>query len=118
MDGSLESAAAVCAREPIHLSGAIQPHGWLVSCVLPDWTVRHASAHVEKLLDVSAAELIGQSLRDFIDEDVLLAVLIDAEGGDVQACIQEQFGLSGLPAVIRQCPDLARSEVGHEILAG
>ena len=44
-----------CAREPIHLSGAIQPHGYLVSCSLPDWTVRQASANVDELFGIEAA---------------------------------------------------------------
>lgn len=66
--------AADCAREPIHLSGAIQPHGFLVSCVLPDWTVRHASANVAALLEVEADALVGQSLREYVADEVLQAV--------------------------------------------
>ena len=42
-----------CAVEPIQFSGAIQPHGVLVSCVPGDWTVRHVSANVDTLLDVA-----------------------------------------------------------------
>lgn len=67
-------ADEMCAREPIHLSGAIQPHGWLISCVLPDWTVRHASGNIVSLLDVPAETLVGQSLRDHLVEDLLQAV--------------------------------------------
>ncbi|HST44046.1 MAG TPA: GAF domain-containing protein, partial [Luteimonas sp.] len=61
----------ICAREPIHASGAIQPHGWLISCVLPDWTVRHASANIAALLDVDADVLVGRSLREHLDDDLL-----------------------------------------------
>ncbi len=60
-----------CAREPIHLSGAIQPHGYLVSVTLPDWTVCQASANIEALLEVPAAALLGESLTDFVNQDVL-----------------------------------------------
>ena len=60
-----------CAREPIHLSGAIQPHGYLISVSLPDWTVRQCSANVESLLEVPAAQLLGESLADYINQDVL-----------------------------------------------
>ena len=63
-----------CAREPIHLSGAIQPHGFLISVVLPDWTVRQASANIDELLEVPAAELLGESLADYINQDVLEVV--------------------------------------------
>jgi len=60
-----------CAREPIHLSGAIQPHGYLLSCGIGDWVVRHASANVESLFELPAAALVGRDLREFIPADVL-----------------------------------------------
>lgn len=64
----------ICAREPIQSSGAIQPHGWLLGCVLPDWTVRHASANIAALLDVEVGLLLGQSLRQHLDDDLLDAI--------------------------------------------
>lgn len=66
-----------CAREPIHLSGAIQPHGYLVSCSWPDWTVRHVSSQVDELFGVPAAELLGTSLREQVAE-ALLQTISDA----------------------------------------
>lgn len=69
-----EGAEAICAREPIQFSGAIQPHGWLLCCSMPDWTVRHASANIAALLDVEAAALIGEGLRDHVNDDLLQAV--------------------------------------------
>ena len=66
--------AEICAREPIHLSGAIQPHGYLVSCSWPDWTVRHASANVADLFDQTPAQLLGTSLREHVDESILEAI--------------------------------------------
>ena len=66
--------ADICAREPIHLSGAIQPHGYLVSCSWPDWTVRHVSANVKELFDETPAQLLGASLREHVDESILEAI--------------------------------------------
>lgn len=66
-----------CAREPIHLSGAIQPHGYLVSCSWPDWTIRHVSSQIDELFGVPAAELLGTSLREQVAE-VLLDTISDA----------------------------------------
>lgn len=63
-----------CASEPIQFSGAIQPHGYLVSCALPDWTIRYVSANTVELLDVPAETLLGQTLREFITDDVLQPV--------------------------------------------
>ena len=64
-----------CAKEPIHLSGAIQAHGYLVSCAMPDWTVRQASSNVDALLEVPVDALIGRSLREHVSEDVLQSIL-------------------------------------------
>src|SRR6478609_8631297 len=64
-----------CAREAIHLSGAIQPHGYLLSCTLPDWTVRQASANVAALLDMPPEEVIGHSLREHVADEVLQPLL-------------------------------------------
>ncbi len=56
--------------------------------MLPDWTVRHASANVTGLFDLDAGELVGQSLREFVDEELLQAVS-DAIGyGDVGSAPQ------------------------------
>lgn len=63
-----------CAAEPIQFPGLIQPHGYLISCVLPDWTIRHVSANVLELLDVPPETLIGQSLQEFFTDEVLQPV--------------------------------------------
>ncbi|UHQ20346.1 GAF domain-containing protein [Lysobacter sp. KIS68-7] len=64
-----------CAREAIHLSGAIQPHGYLLSCTLPDWVVRHASANIAGLLDMPPDQVIGKRLGEHVADDVLQPLL-------------------------------------------
>lgn len=59
-----------CAREPIHLSGAIQPHGYLISCSQPDWVIRHASANVAELFETPVEGVVGSPLLDFLGNDV------------------------------------------------
>ena len=63
-----------CLRAPVHLSGAIQPHGYLVSCSRADWRIRHVSANVDALFGLPADELIGLPLNEFVEEDVLSQV--------------------------------------------
>jgi light-regulated signal transduction histidine kinase (bacteriophytochrome) len=70
-----DAAAAECAREPIHLSGAIQPHGYLLSCTLPAWTICQVSANVAGLLDVPPDEVLGHTLREYVAEEVLQPLL-------------------------------------------
>lgn len=59
-----------CAAEPIQYPGAIQPHGYLISCVLPDWTIRHVSANVAELFDLPTEDLLGQGLQDYLTEEL------------------------------------------------
>ncbi len=66
--------AADCAREPIHQSGAIQPHGYLVSCQVSDWTVRQVSANAEALFGVAPGALIGETLREHMAAELLGAI--------------------------------------------
>ena len=73
-----------CAREPIQFSGAIQPHGYLISCLPGDWTIRHVSANAGELFDVEATALLGETLREYVGEDLLHAVadaMANAEPG-------------------------------------
>ena len=71
-------AAHACASEPIRHPAAVQPHGYLISCVLPDWTIRHASANAGKLFETAAESLPGQSLRDHLDGTNAALVLVVA----------------------------------------
>ncbi|MCA0393010.1 MAG: GAF domain-containing protein [Proteobacteria bacterium] len=70
----LEHALQTCAREPIHQSGAIQPHGVLVSCRLPDWTIQHVSANVEALSGAAPDAMLQRPLREFFDDNVIQAI--------------------------------------------
>ena len=74
MTSTARPSANDCARDPIHLCGAIQPHGYLVSCELPSWTVRHVSTNIAELFEVEPEALVGQSLRDHVGDEVLDAL--------------------------------------------
>lgn len=55
-----------CAEEQIHLCGAIQPHGVLLSVALADWTVAHASANAGTMFGLSISELVGTELQALV----------------------------------------------------
>ncbi|KPN17100.1 GAF domain-containing protein [Luteimonas terrae] len=74
MNPALQRALQECANEPIHLSGAIQPHGYLITCQLPDWTIRHVSANVEALTGATPEEMLRHSLREFLTDDLIQAI--------------------------------------------
>lgn len=109
--------ADACAREPIHLSGAIQGHGVLLSCVLPDWTVRHVSQNVEELLEVPVDAVLGHSLREYVSDDVLQAVLdtvaLLAPGAAAQRACEANLGPLGTACdlVVHVSDDLVHIEI-------
>ena len=78
-----------CDREPIHIPGAIQPHGVLVA-VDTDHRVRMVSANSAPLLGVEPADALGRHLADVAGGTVARAV---AE--------REAAGLPVTPLVLR-----------------
>ncbi|WP_407293713.1 HWE histidine kinase domain-containing protein [Stutzerimonas zhaodongensis] len=57
------SVAVDCAQEPIHIPGTIQPHGLLLGCTLPDWSIAHVSANVDTFLaGIEPQSLLGRPL--------------------------------------------------------
>lgn len=57
-----------CDREPIHLSGAIQPHGVLFVLSLPELTIVQLSANVEEFFDLAPQALLGRSIADILED--------------------------------------------------
>jgi light-regulated signal transduction histidine kinase (bacteriophytochrome)/AmiR/NasT family two-component response regulator len=55
-----------CAREPIHISGAIQPHGYLVVLSAVDHAVIAVSQNFADALELSVADMIGRPVSDFL----------------------------------------------------
>jgi light-regulated signal transduction histidine kinase (bacteriophytochrome) len=60
----------VCDQEPIHIPGAIQSFGFLLS-VNADWMVARASENVEKFIGVSHAQVVGQSAESCLSSALL-----------------------------------------------
>jgi serine phosphatase RsbU (regulator of sigma subunit)/GAF domain-containing protein len=67
-----------CAREPIHVPGAIQPHGVLLGVDEGDRRVVVASANLADWYGVPAADALGRPLGDVVGADVAEAVLAAA----------------------------------------
>lgn len=82
-DGPLGAGAEVdlsnCAREPIHVPGAIQPHGVLLGLREPDLTVVQVSANLADLLGVTPDGALGRPVTDVIRGE-LAEALVEAAG--------------------------------------
>jgi chemotaxis family two-component system sensor kinase Cph1 len=57
-----------CAREPIHLAGAIQPEGVLLCARRADGIVVQASANTEELFGAPVAGVLGRTLGDLLGD--------------------------------------------------
>ena len=70
-----------CDREPIHIPGAIQPHGALIAALADGLLVTHASANLAAILGRPVEAVLGRSLKDVIGERVCQALLDAAHCG-------------------------------------
>lgn len=77
----LKAALDACGREPVHIPGAIQPHGALISMDLALQQVRQVSANLEAILGVSVEDALGMTpaqlfTRRWLDQ---IRVLLDSD---------------------------------------
>lgn len=70
-----------CDREPIHIPGAIQPHGALIAALADGLLVTHASANLAEILGRPVDAVLGRSLQDAIGEPACEALLNAARSG-------------------------------------
>ncbi len=63
--GALDDGLLFCDHEPIHLLGALQPTGFLLS-VNADWLIVRASENARAYLGIDHADLLGRPLVDTI----------------------------------------------------
>jgi light-regulated signal transduction histidine kinase (bacteriophytochrome)/CheY-like chemotaxis protein len=64
------SGVTDCDREPIHVPGQIQPHGFLLAFT-PDQMVSSVSANIGDFTGVAAADWLGHSIRGLIDREAM-----------------------------------------------
>ncbi len=63
-----------CDREPIHIPGAIQPHGVLLALQEPDLTILQASDNARAFFSEDAARVAGRPLSEVLTADGLAAI--------------------------------------------
>ena len=69
-DTNFEVDLTNCDREPIHALGTVQPFGFLI-CLSADWLVQRASANVVDTFQVTAEDMLGTSVNDYICPDTV-----------------------------------------------
>lgn len=68
---ALEEALKVCASEPIHLIGSIQPVGVLLAVDRQSFIIRAASANLDSIFPSTAGAVIGEPLAKLIGAEQL-----------------------------------------------
>jgi two-component system, chemotaxis family, sensor kinase Cph1 len=63
-----------CDREPIHIPGAIQAHGVLITCSETDFAILQISQNSAVFLGHQPAALLGQPLSLLMDDEQLAAI--------------------------------------------
>ncbi|CAN1210598.1 ATP-binding protein [Tumidithrix helvetica PCC 7403] len=63
-----------CDREPIHIPGSIQPHGFLLILSEPDLQIVQVSQNTQEILGIAPEDLLDRPLGNFIASDRLDAV--------------------------------------------
>ena len=66
---AIEDALQICADEPIHLIGSIQPVGVLLAVDRHNFVIRAASANLASIFPLSAEASIGKPLQDLVGRD-------------------------------------------------
>ncbi|SEK73668.1 sensor domain-containing diguanylate cyclase [Halomonas daqiaonensis] len=96
-DAEIAAALDACAREPVHIPGAIQPMGCLVSLDANLERIRQVSANIEDYLGISVAdtlageprEVLGAELMDLLETELVkkdnsASVLTATAQGEIQ----------------------------------
>ncbi|GJN50601.1 hypothetical protein TUM20286_03530 [Pseudomonas tohonis] len=100
-DEALAIASENCAREPIHIPGSIQPHGFMLVFDEAAGRVLQASENVREWLGLAVEDLLGRHLDELLADVppllARLATLADDETnpfhlGDVRFAIGSRAG--------------------------
>lgn len=80
-DPALGLDSRLCEREPIHIPGAVQPHGALLAALADGLLVSHASANLAAVLGQPAQAVLGASLEQALGPAACRALLAQAPTG-------------------------------------
>ena len=69
-----------CDREPIHIPGAIQPHGLLLVISPLEWKITQISRNTQEFLGIEPEQLLGQPLDRLLPTDKIEAIAACLEG--------------------------------------
>ncbi len=84
-----------CDREPIHIPGAIQPHGVLLALQEPDLIITQVSENASDLFGVDVSTMPGRTLSSVLPADAYMNVRAAAETEHLAELNPHQIALRG-----------------------
>jgi two-component system, chemotaxis family, sensor kinase Cph1 len=109
-DGGTAIDLSNCDREPIHVPGAIQPHGVLVVLREPELTIVQASESTMPLLGIAPDALLGQPVERMLGEDaagILRAALVErnpAALNPIRLLVPQSTGVRAWDGIAHRAP--------------
>ncbi|MGM0481906.1 MAG: diguanylate cyclase [Pseudomonadota bacterium] len=70
-EAEIKAALEACAREPVHIPGAIQPEGCLVSLDADMKRIRQVSANIEDFVGISVADVLAGEPRKVLGDELM-----------------------------------------------
>jgi len=104
---------SACDREPIHILGAIQPFGFLLS-INADWMVARASENVEKFIGIGHAQVVGQSAEACLSSALLHDIRTRLQVAGGMGIVERLYGRRLSPGEARF--DIAIHQSGREVI--
>lgn len=104
-----------CAREPIHVPGSIQPHGFLF-ILNPDLTIAAASKNAADALDILPTDLIGKPIAKVLalatNEPLDVALQSQQCGAPLHICFRRPGEVVDWDARVRSSEGMLLLELG------
>lgn len=101
----------VCAREPIHIPGAIQPHGVLICIRSADSKVLQISANSASILGCEPERCLDKPLADCIGREQAEAVEGALKSGETDFPITLKFGETQYDTLVHRSGEFAVLEL-------
>jgi PAS domain S-box-containing protein len=116
---SPEIDLSLCEQEPIHIPGAIQPHGAMLAARIDSWLVTHASANLATFLEHQPKSVLGQPLEEVIGDAArgIMKAVAASDRTALNRCgfFRRQDGetihLRAFPSGRHICVDIEREDV-------
>ena len=106
----------LCAREPIHIPGSIQPYGVLVCIDVPSLLIRNVSANAGEVFGVHPDKLVASSMAAYLSAEDAAALRTYLDQPDLKEAAPHSVAVMGVDGDIQGWTAYAHASDGGCIL--